>query len=383
MRILHTSDWHIGKRLSGRDRLDEQRAALDEIAAICDAEKVDLVLVAGDVFDTFLPSAEAEDAFYSAAKKIAGTDRCMLIISGNHDDNIRLTAATALSEELGIYVYGNAGHIPKLCGGRRVYPVEAGANHIVFRTGEEEVFFNVLPYPNETRLKEDKNPDEKFLDKMVRWMNAGQAENKKNLPSVFLSHLFIAGGSVSEGERDIDLGGARAVPLSLFDSFDYVALGHLHKPQKLGQNVAYSGSLLQYSFDEQEKKQVVLLRTEGGRVVGRTEIPLTAGRRLVRLEEENTERAAALLRQYGGCFIELTLRLNAPLSTQETQSLRAANEGLVSLIVRTQAQSAVPAVRRSALSSRELFIEYYRSVYGEPPAQDLTEAFLALLEEGA
>ena len=118
-------------------------------------------------------------------------------------------------------------------------------------------------------------------------------------------------------------------------------------------------------------------------VVGRTEIPLTAGRRLVRLEEENTERAAALLRQYGGCFIELTLRLNAPLSTQETQSLRAANEGLVSLIVRTQAQSAVPAVRRSALSSRELFIEYYRSVYGEPPAQDLTEAFLALLEEGA
>ena len=147
--------------------------------------------------------------------------------------------------------------------------------------------------------------------------------------------------------------------------------------------MAYSGSLLQYSFDEQEKKQVVLLRTEGGRVVGRSEIPLTAGRRLVRLEEENTERAAALLRQYEGCFIELTLRLNAPLSTQETQSLRAANEGLVSLIVRTQAQSAVPAVRRSALSSRELFIEYYRSVYGEPPAQDLTEAFLALLEEGA
>ena len=367
MRILHTSDWHIGKRLSGRDRLDEQRAALDEIAAICDAEKVDLVLVAGDVFDTFLPSAEAEDAFYSAAKKIAGTDRCMLIISGNHDDNIRLTAATALSEELGIYVYGNAGHIPKLCGGRRVYPVEAGANHIVFRTGEEEVFFNVLPYPNETRLKEDKNPDEKFLDKMVRWMNAGQAENKKNLPSVFLSHLFIAGGSVSEGEREIDLGGARAVPLSALPPCDYTALGHLHKRQSFKNNVVYSGSILQYAFDEAgTKKSVVLfdIGKEGVKEMRRVE--LHAGKQLVRLQANGVSDAAELVRKYPDCYIELTIFLKEPLLASQVRELREANPGIVQFLPQvTQEGEGMKGVSLRQLSDSELFRTFYRKKFAQ------------------
>ena len=382
MRILHTSDWHIGKRLSGRDRLDEQRAALDEIAAICDAEKVDLVLVAGDVFDTFLPSAEAEDAFYSAAKKIAGTDRCMLIISGNHDDNIRLTAATALSEELGIYVYGNAGHIPKLCGGRRVYPVEAGANHIVFRTGEEEVFFNVLPYPNETRLKEDKNPDEKFLDKMVRWMNAGQAENKKNLPSVFLSHLFIAGGSVSEGEREIDLGGARAVPLSALPPCDYTALGHLHKRQSFKNNVVYSGAILQYAFDEAgTKKSVVLfdIGKEGVKEMRRVE--LHAGKQLVRLQANGVSDAADLVRKYPDCYIELTIFLKEPLLASQVRELREANPGIVQFLPQvTQEGEGMKGVSLRQLSDSELFRTFYRKKFAQEPSDDLTELFLSMTE---
>ena len=382
MRILHTSDWHIGKRLSGRDRLDEQRAALDEIAAICDAEKVDLVLVAGDVFDTFLPSAEAEDAFYSAAQKIAGTDRCMLIISGNHDDNIRLTAATALSEELGIYVYGNAGHIPKLCGGRRVYPVEAGANHIVFRTGEEEVFFNVLPYPNETRLKEDKNPDEKFLDKMVRWMNAGQAENKKNLPSVFLSHLFIAGGSVSEGEREIDLGGARAVPPSALPPCDYTALGHLHKRQSFKNNVVYSGSILQYAFDEAgTKKSVVLfdIGKEGVKEMRRVE--LHAGKQLVRLQANGVSDAAELVRKYPDCYIELTIFLKEPLLASQVRELREANPGIVQFLPQvTQEGEGMKGVSLRQLSDSELFRTFYRKKFAQEPSDDLTELFLSMTE---
>lgn len=382
MKILHTSDWHIGKRLSGRDRLDEQRAALDEIAAICDAEKVDLVLVAGDVFDTFLPSAEAEDAFYSAAKKIAGTDRCMLIISGNHDDNIRLTAATALSEELGIYVYGNAGHIPKLCGGRRVYPVEAGANHIVFRTGEEEVFFNVLPYPNETRLKEDKNPDEKFLDKMVRWMNAGQAENKKNLPSVFLSHLFIAGGSVSEGEREIDLGGARAVPLSALPPCDYTALGHLHKRQSFKNNVVYSGSILQYAFDEAgTKKSVVLFDVGKEGVKEMRRVELHAGKQLVRLQANGVLDAAELVRKYPDCYIELTIFLKEPLLASQVRELREANPGIVQFLPQvTQEGEGMKGVSLRQLSDSELFRTFYRKKFAQEPSDDLTELFLSMTE---
>lgn len=101
MRILHTSDWHIGKRLMGRERLDEQSAALDEIVGICEREEVELVLVAGDIFDTYLPSAEAEDLFFSKIKAMAGEDRAVLLISGNHDDGVRLSAAAPCPKSLG------------------------------------------------------------------------------------------------------------------------------------------------------------------------------------------------------------------------------------------------------------------------------------------
>ena len=382
MKILHTSDWHIGKRLAGRDRLDEQRVALEEIASICDRERIDLVLVAGDVFDTFLPSAEAEDLFYESVKKIAGEERCVLLISGNHDDNIRLTAATALSEELGIYVYGNAEHIPKLCQNRRVFPVEAGANHIVFRSGEEEVFVNVLPYPNEARLKEDKNPDEKFLDKMQRWMNAGQSENKRGLPSVFLSHLFIAGGAVSEGEREIDLGGARAVPLSALPQCDYTALGHLHKRQSFRGNVVYSGSILQYAFDEAgAKKSVVLFDLGREGVQNERRIELTAGKQLVRLQADGVAAAAELVKNYPDCYIELTVFLKEPLLSSQVRELREANAGIVLILPQVSQEGQVAeAVSLKQLSDSELFKTFYRKKFAQEPSDELTELFLSLTE---
>ena len=382
MNILHTSDWHIGKRLMDRERLPEQIAALDEIVRICDERDVDLVLVAGDVFDTYMPSADAEEVFFRAVKRIAGEKRAVVIVSGNHDDGVRLAASAPLAAEEGIYLFGGGYDVVPVGGERAVKAVASGEGYAVIANARgEQVYINALPYPNEARLKEEKT-DESYADKLRRWIVRGEAGFSGNMPHILLSHLFVAGGKVSESERDIDLGGARAVPVSLFSAFDYVALGHLHKPQKLGENVRYSGSLLQYSFDEFEKKQVILLHTQE-KSLEIEEIPLLSGRKLVRLEEENVERAAALLKQYPGAFIELTLRLSAPLTSQETQLLRAANDGLVSLIVRTRAESSAPVIKRSSLSSKQLFEEYYRCVYGEDPASDLTQAFLELLEEEA
>lgn len=382
MNILHTSDWHIGKRLMDRERLPEQIAALDEIVRICDERDVDLVLVAGDVFDTYMPSADAEEVFFRAVKRIAGEKRAVVIVSGNHDDGVRLAASAPLAAEEGIYLFGGGYDVVPVGGERAVKAVASGEGYVVIANARgEQVYINALPYPNEARLKEEKT-DESYADKLRRWIVRGEAGFSGNMPHILLSHLFVAGGKVSESERDIDLGGARAVPVSLFSAFDYVALGHLHKPQKLGENVRYSGSLLQYSFDEFEKKQVILLHTQE-KSLEIEEIPLSSGRKLVRLEEENVERAAALLKQYPGAFIELTLRLSAPLTSQETQLLRAANDGLVSLIVRTRAESSAPVIKRSSLSSKQLFEEYYRCVYGEDPASDLTQAFLELLEEEA
>lgn len=384
MKILHTSDWHIGKRLMDRERLPEQREALEELVRICEDEQADVVLVAGDVFDTFMPSAEAEEVFFHAVKRLAGTRRAVVLISGNHDDGVRLAASAPISAEEGVYLFGGSKRALPVGGSRGVRAVGAGENYLLLENeAGERLYVNALPYPNEARLKEEKT-EETYAEKVARWISCGAEARGEGVPYVLLTHLFAAGGAASESERDIQLGGARIVPIDCFPADAFTALGHLHKRQRLRDNVYYSGSLLQYSFDEANiPKSVAILKTEGDKVVFEKEVPLTSGRKLVRLEAAGVEQALALLRRYENAFVELTLHLNAPLTAQETLSLREANEGLVSLIVRTQTAVDAPEIVRSALSSEELFVEYYKSVYGEPPSDELKEAFLELLGEGA
>ena len=382
MYLLHTSDWHIGKRLMDRERLPEQAEALEELVRICDDEQVDVVLIAGDVFDTFMPSAEAEEVFFRAVKRLAGERRAVVAVAGNHDDGVRLAASASLAAEEGVYLFGG-GRYPAVSARRRgVHPVSIGQNYILLENERgEQVYVNALPYPNEARLKEEKT-DETYAQKVTRWIAEGETALAEGTPYVLLTHLFAAGGRTSESERDIELGGARLVPLSCFPARAFTALGHLHKRQRLADNVYYSGSLLAYSFDEADiPKSVALLSAERGGVRLEREIPIAAGKRLVRLEAADLAQAIALLRRYEGALIELTLHRNAPLTAKETLSLSEANEGLVSLIVRTHAAAETPEIVRSTLSSGELFTEYYRSVYGEPPSDALKAAFLQLLGE--
>lgn len=297
MRILHTSDWHIGKRLMGRERLKEQSAVLDEIVQICDREEVELVLIAGDIFDTYLPSAEAEDLFFTKIKAVAGKERAVVLISGNHDDGVRLSASAPLSEELGIYIVGNLRREIPLTSHRKVRPVRAGKGFAVFENERgERAFINALPYPNEARFKEEKS-DLPFSERMKKWIDEGEEGNTEHLPSVFLSHIFVAGGVTSESEREIDLGGARAVPLEVLPKCDYIALGHLHKRQHMGKgNCYYSGSPLQYSFDEAngEKGVKIFDLTEKG-VENLRDVFLMSGRKLVRLEADSPARRGGAL----------------------------------------------------------------------------------------
>ncbi len=380
MNILHTSDWHLGKRLMERERLEEQAQALDELVEICEKEQVELVLVAGDIFDTYTPSAEAEELFFSAVKKLAGETRAVVLVSGNHDDGVRLAAGAPLAQEKAIYLFGNKPSKISLSLARPVRAVEAGDYYVTIENeAGERVYINALPYPNEARFKETRS-EESFPDKISRWIARGEEGYDGKIPHILLTHLFVAGGKTSESERDIDLGGARAVPLSCLPQEGYIALGHLHKPQKVGDFARYSGSLLQYSFDEANtQKQVILLSTQGKEVNVVKEIPLVAGKKLVRLECRSAEEALQLLPVYENCFIELTLHLREPLTTRQTQALRDCNEGLISLITRVQTEEVTPLVSRSKMSDSELFSAYHRSIYGEEPSKEVLTAFLELL----
>ncbi len=381
MRILHTSDWHLGKRLMDRERLPEQAVALSDLARICEQKAVDVVLVAGDVFDTYLPPAEAEELFFHAVKELAGKDRAVVIVSGNHDDGVRLSASAPLAAEEGIYLFGSGGPFPP--SSRPVRAVEAGEQYVVVENkAGERVYINALPYPIEARYREEKT-EESFGERIARWIARGDAAYKGDMPHILLSHLFVAGGKTSDSERGIDLGGARAVPLSALPAEGYNALGHLHKRQTLGKNTVYSGSLLQYSFDENPDKSVYLLETKGTEISVAEKIPIEGGKRLVRLESNDFSEALSLLSRYEDCYIELTLRLTAPLTAQETAALREANEGLVSIIARVDSAESVPVAVRSSLSAEELFGAFYKENFGEEPAAELLETFLKLLKEDA
>ncbi len=364
------------------ERLPEQIAALGEIAEICERENVDVVLVAGDVFDTYLPSSEAEEVFFHAVKKIADGKRAVVVISGNHDDSVRLAASAPIAAEEGIYIFGNKPTVFPTGGSYPVRAIASGENYLVLENGAgEKVYINALPYPNEARLKEEKT-DESYGEKVSRWIEKGNAGYDATMPYILLSHLFVAGGSTSEGERNIDLGGARAVPVSCLPDYGYTALGHLHKKQRIGSNGRYSGSILQYSFDEtNSEKSVILLTTEGANVSVAKEIPITCGKKLVRLEANGVEEAIKLVSQYQDCFVELTLHLTAPLTSAETAALRETNRGLVSLIPRVNQLEVENAALRSQMSAEELFREYYTMQFGEEAPKELTEAFLSLLSE--
>ena len=163
MRILHTSDLHIGKKLMGRERYGEFRAVFFELADICLRESVELVLIAGDIFDTYTPSSEAEEIFYSGIKLLS--KYCaVLVISGNHDDYVRLTAAATLAEEHNVYIIGNNLKAVNCAKRGKTYPVNSGCGWVIFEnSSNEQVYVNTLPYPNEARFKEGRT-DETFSE---------------------------------------------------------------------------------------------------------------------------------------------------------------------------------------------------------------------------
>ena len=272
MRILHTSDWHLGRSFKHVPLLDEQARFVDQVVEIVTAEAVDLVVVAGDVFDRGFPPAEAVEVWHDALVRIVEAGAQVVAISGNHDQGERIEIPARLARE-GVVVRGR----------REATPVT-----LEFTDGP----LTVVPIP--------------FLDPfMARDLSEseGQATHQSVIEgalaqidevlaacprSLAVSHAFVRGGQKSESERSLlQVGGAELVDARVFSGFTYTALGHLHRPQEVGgdPSVAYCGSPLPYSFSEDHAKTVRLvdMSADGGSVeVGF--IPVEAGWPVVTIE---------------------------------------------------------------------------------------------------
>src|SRR4051794_10765215 len=239
MRLLHTSDWHIGRSLHGADLLADQEAVLGGLADVVNAESVDVVLVAGDVYDRAVPSADAQAVLDRVVARLLAAGATVVLTPGNHDSARRLGTFSGLLAVAGLHVRTA---VPRL-DEPLLLPDEHG-----------EVAIYGLPFlePEVARFELGVPGVRSHAGVVGEAMDRvrGDLFLRPGVRSVVLAHAFVGGGEPSDSERDICVGGVDLVPAAAFDGVDYVALGHLHRPQTLSSRLRYSGSPLAYSFGE-------------------------------------------------------------------------------------------------------------------------------------
>ncbi|MGV9819669.1 exonuclease SbcCD subunit D [Nocardia xishanensis] len=269
MRMLHTSDWHIGRTFHGVDLLADQARSLAAIAELVAAESVDVVVVPGDVYDRSIPSADAIAVCNGGFEAIRAAGAVIVATSGNHDSPARLGAGASFAAAGGLYLRTT---------------VAAADRPVLLADEHGEVAFYGIPYlePEITRAELDVPQARSHAEILAAAMRRIRADlaGRPGTRAVVLAHAFVVGGEATGSERSISVGGVETVPLAEFDGIDYVALGHLHSPQTLSGSVRYSGSPLPYSFAESSHRKAVWLvdlDADGLSDVQRRDLPVVRG----------------------------------------------------------------------------------------------------------
>lgn len=285
-RVLHTADWHLGKLLGDLSREDEHALFLDFLLKTIVAEEVDALIVAGDVFDSANPPQSALRQYYEFLSKLYMARECaVVIVAGNHDSPAQLEAPRDVLTTLRAAVVGRATDDPIL-----LLPDE----------DQPRLAVAAIPFLRDRDLRSGQMGQgaeaikQALVDGIAkRYSEAGDAVRGLGLPALATGHLTVSGAAVSDSERDIHVGGLGTVSAKIFpEAFDYVALGHLHRPQACGEfeQVRYSGSPIPLSFSEAlDTKSVQVLDFDAGGMLSQAEIKLPLWRRLVQMRSKRAE----------------------------------------------------------------------------------------------
>jgi len=404
MKLLHTSDWHLGKRLESLSRLEEQKDVLNEICLIAETEKVDAVLISGDLFDTYNPPTEAVDLFYKTLKRLTNYGRrAVIAIAGNHDSPDRIDTPNPLARECGIIFAGYPDVLVtpfELESGLKVTRSEEGFLELLLPGCTNPLRLLLTPYANEFRLKaylghEDSEEElRKLLN--VRWSDLALRYCDKNGINILVSHLFIArkGASLPEEPEEekpiLHVGGAQVIySQNIPAQIQYAAFGHLHRKQIIDTNpcpVIYSGSPLSFSFAEaDQKKYVVVLDAEPGGIPTITNHELTKAKRLLRKRAETVNEAVEWLSQHQEALIELTMSTETYLTAEERKILNVAHHGIISIIPDVKrGDNDLANIRKTidlTKGMEELFTDYFRYSKGQEPNVQLMNLFKEILAE--
>ena len=397
MKILHTADWHLGKRLDRFSRLEEQILVMDEIVQIADEQNVDLILIAGDLFDNFNPSVEAIELFYKTLKRLSlNGKRPVIAISGNHDSPSLIDAPDPLARECGIILIGH----PKA----KVTPFELddfkishsveGMIEIQLKNYDFPIRIVHTAFANEVRLKEyfGENKEDALNQVLAEnWKSIADEFCDQNGVNILMTHLYMnkKGAPILEepdGEKPIKIGNADLIYSDIIPKqIQYTALGHLHAFQNIGTKekpVIYSSSPLCYSFSEAgQTKYVSIIEANPNKQVTYEKIALKNGKALVRKTFDDVEKAIAWLTENQNTLVELTLESETYLKAEERKLIYNAHHGIVHLIPKVKNQE----INQNQLHEinlnqdiQSLFKDYFKS---KNNAQEPNEELLDLFNE--
>lgn len=373
MKFIHLSDLHIGKRVNEFSMIEDQEYILKQILKIIDDEAPDGVIVAGDIYDKPVPSAEAVGLFDDFIVRLSKRDLPVYIISGNHDSPERLAFGNRLMASSGIHFSS-------------VYNGAAERFELADEYGTTAIYMLPFVKPSHIRRFYPDDKIESYTDAIavaVREMHINRGDR-----NIIITHQFVTGAERSDSE-DISVGGTDNVDASAFDGFDYVALGHIHRPQNVGsETIRYCGSPLKYSFSESpyEKSVTVVELKEKGNTSVRT-VPLTPMRDMVELKgtyDELTLKSFYENTSYREDYVHITLTDEEDIP-DVVQKLRVIYRNLMKLDYdnkRTRNQTDINGAEDVEVKSPlELFAEFYEQQNGAEMSDEQEKHMEALIEK--
>ena len=398
MRILHTGDWHLGKNLEGASRMDEQELFLNDFVDIVEKNKVDLVIIAGDVYDNSNPPAMAEKMFYDTLKKLSKNgERLILVIAGNHDNPERLVAAGPLAMEHGIIMSGTPKTVIQ-CGEYGQHKViNSVEGFIEVEINNEKAVILTVSYPSEKRLNEvlygemdsDEDRVKTYGERIKSLFDSLEKNYRSDTINLVVSHLFAMGSEEGGSERSIQLGGSYIVNGSCFPKeAQYIALGHVHKPQIVpgtNKKARYSGSPLHYNKKEiniTKKCFIIDVKANEECVVNEIELKVYKPIEIWKCEsisdaidkcEENKDR---------NCWVYLEVKCDRYIREDEIKKMKGIKKDILEIIPKLQSdEEDESAVIIQEKSFEEIFREFYKKERNIEADDEVVNLLLKLVSE--
>lgn len=372
MKFIHLSDLHIGKRVNEFSMIEDQKYILLEILSIIEKEEANAVLISGDIYDKSQPSNEAVNLFDEFIFRLSKLNVKTYIISGNHDSAEKLSFAYRFIEKSNVFI-------------SPVYNGEIKKHTLLDEWGKVNIYMLPFIKPINVKLQFEDEEIGSYTDAIkvaIKHMDVN--ENERN---IILSHQFVTGAIRSDSE-EISLGGTDNVDVCAYDSFDYVALGHIHSPQKLVRDtVRYSGTPLKYSFSEcRHNKSVTVVEMKEKGNVSITQIPLVPMRDMVEIKGKYDEVMAKSFYENLNAdkdYFHITLT-NEEDVADALLKLRTVYKNIMKLDYdnkRTRAAATVGTTASQSKSPLELFDELYEMQNGAKPSEEQEAVLLSLIKE--